>query len=135
MESKISSFTFSSINARSICNKTLVIKDFVIDMSVDILAITETWLHRRGDDVVIGELYPTGYQFIHIPRDAGTGGGVGLLFKEGIRMKTKVCDSFISFECLDVTFVNLKTVRVIVVYRPPPSTTNRLTVDMFFDEF
>ena len=42
-------------NARSVCNKTLVIKDFVVDHAVDLLGIMETWLHLKGDDVTIGE--------------------------------------------------------------------------------
>ena len=129
-----SNFTVSVMNARSVRNKTLIIKDFVVDNNVDVLAITETWL-RSGDDVIIGELIPSGYCLSECPRVGGAGGGVGLLYKKGIKMKTRLCDKFTSFEWLDATFVNLKTVRVIVVYRPPPSSANGITVGMFMDEF
>ena len=97
-------FTSCLLNARSVCNKTLVIKDFVVDHAVDLLGITETWLHLKGDDVTIGELCPSGYRFVHTPRPVGTGGGVGLLYKQGFCTKTRMCQhSFRSFECMDVT--------------------------------
>jgi hypothetical protein len=41
------------INPRSICNKTLIIKDFVVEHDVDIMAITESWLHKSGDELII----------------------------------------------------------------------------------
>lgn len=50
-------------------------------MVVDIFAI-ETWIRRRGDNTE--ELFPTGYQLVHNPRDDGLGGGVGVLFNAGI---------------------------------------------------
>ena len=35
-------FTSCLLNTRSVCNKTLAIKDFVVDHVVDLLRITET---------------------------------------------------------------------------------------------
>ena len=32
-----------------------------------ILAVTEIWLHRCGDEVIIGRC-PPGYRFVHQPR-------------------------------------------------------------------
>ena len=45
----ISTCSFGLINCRSVCNKTLVVKDLVVDKDIDILGITETWLH--GNDL------------------------------------------------------------------------------------
>ena len=64
-------FTSCLLNARSVCNKTLVIKDFVVDHAVDLLGITETWLHLKGDDVTIGELCLSVYRFVHTPDRRG----------------------------------------------------------------
>ena len=36
--------SFGPLNCRSVCNKYLSIKDYVVDEDFDILAITETWL-------------------------------------------------------------------------------------------
>ena len=120
------------MNARSLCNKTLIVKDFVVDYKVDLLGITETWLHMEGSEVTIGELCPNGYRLLHTPRSVGRGGGVGLLYKQGIGSKTRLCEhSFTSFECMDVTFVARKSLRAIVVYRPPGGAS----VGVFLEEF
>ena len=109
-------FTSCLLNARSVCSKTLAIKVFVVDHAVDLLGITETWLHPKGDDATIGELCPSGYRFVHTLRLVGTGGGVGLLHKQGFCTKTRMCQhSFRSFECMDVIFINCKSIRALVV--------------------
>ena len=125
-------FTSCLMNARSLCNKTLIVKDFVVDYKVDLLGITETWLHVEGSEVTIGELCPNGYRLLHSPRSAGRGGGVGLLYKQGIGSKTRLFEhSFTSFECIDVIFVARKSLRAIVVYRPPVCAS----VGVFLEEF
>ena len=40
--------------------------------------------------------------------------------------------SFRSFECMDVTFINRKSIRALVEYRPPETGT---VIDLFFEEF
>ena len=60
------SVAFSLLNARSVKNKRLLIKDWVVDNNIDILALTETWLQPNNkDDHIIGDLTPTGYSFYH----------------------------------------------------------------------
>ncbi|CAB4007118.1 RNA-directed DNA polymerase from mobile element jockey, partial [Paramuricea clavata] len=68
----------------------MIIKDFVVDKDTDILALTETWLPPSGNDLIIGDLCPTGYSFLHTPRHGSIGGGVGLLFKESLNIKRNV---------------------------------------------
>ena len=83
-------FTSCFINACSLCNKTLIVKDFVVDYKVDLLGITETLLHMEGCEVTIGELCPNGYRFLHTPRLTGqAGAGVGFPYKKGISSKTR----------------------------------------------
>ena len=66
------------LNVRSIKNKTMAVKDFVVDQDIDVLALTETWLRPGNiDDIEIGILCPTGYRFLHVPRGHSRGGGVG----------------------------------------------------------
>ena len=58
---------FCLLNSRSIRNKSSVLKDFVVDKDIDLLALTEAWLRPGNIDCVeIGYLCPTGYDFIHI---------------------------------------------------------------------
>ena len=35
------------LNARSVCNKSLIINDFVVESNIDILCLTETWLKSK----------------------------------------------------------------------------------------
>ena len=59
------SVAFSLLNARSVKNKRLLIKDWVVDNNIDILALTETWLQPDNkDDHIIGDLTPIGYSFL-----------------------------------------------------------------------
>ena len=82
-------FNFCLLNTRSVKNKTMKVKDFVVDHDIDILAITETWLRPGNiDEVDIGTLCPSGYGFLHVPRSYSNGGGVGLLFKEALHVST-----------------------------------------------
>ena len=64
-------FTACLINARSVCNKTLTIKDLIVDYKIDLMGITETWPRVDGSDVISGEPCPNGYRFAHLPRSLG----------------------------------------------------------------
>ena len=60
---------FCALNVRSMKNKTMAVKDFMVNEDIDILALTETWLRPGNvDDVEIRILCPTGYRFLHVPR-------------------------------------------------------------------
>ena len=81
------------LNARSIRNKTLIIKDFVIDNDINILTLTETWLNLNSNDqTIINSICPTGYLFQHVPREK-RGGGVGILFKQSLKLKAGLTKS------------------------------------------
>ena len=135
VDSKRKSLDLCLLNARSVRNKTLAISDFTTDLNIDIMALTETWLNS-DDEAFITEICPEGFKFIHAPRNNNKrGGGVGLLFKNNLQMKKKLCDSFSSFECMNILLLNLINVRIFVIYRPPPSQVNGLTVSLFFAEF
>ena len=98
------SVAFSLLNARSVKTKRLLIKDWVVDNNIDILALTETWLQPDNkDDRIIGELTPTGYSFYHSPRQT-RGGGVGIFIKDGfdISRSTTATHQFQTFEFMDM---------------------------------
>jgi hypothetical protein len=101
------------------------------------MAITETWLKPGDQDkITIGDLTPKGYKLKHIPRPSGRGGGVAILHKEGIRLSLQTKQDYASFEYMEAVLTPGSTnINIIVIYRPPPSTQNRLTVGMFFSDF
>ncbi len=74
--------------------------------------------------------------FHHVTRKNTRGGGVGLLLKKYIKVKKQSQRIFSSFEYIDVTLNYRNTcTRMIIIYRPPPSKTNKLSSSIFFEEF
>ena len=89
---------------------------------------------REGDEHVSTELTPLGCTFSHRSRVSGRGGGIALIYRKSIIVKT-VTD-IESFQNMDFTVLHRKqTVRVVYLYRPPCSKKNRLINVTFNEEF
>ena len=71
------------INSRSLASKISTIAFLLNQLSIDILAITETWLEEPTTD----STQITGYSLIHKVRSSGRGGGVGFAIKNHIKYK------------------------------------------------
>ena len=83
---------------------------------------TETLL-CCGDNVVLNELLPSGYDIRHVDRER-RGGCVALIYKKR------------QFELLDcIIKVNKLSTKVDVVYRPPPAGKNGRRYDKFAIEW
>ena len=109
-----------------------------MDNDIDIMAITETWLKGHENcEFATHDICPSGYVFSHVPREFGSGGGVGIIFKHSLKIeKLTTTKSFKSFELMQLLLhKNSVTTHIVVIYRPPPSSTNGFTVNLFFDEF
>jgi len=70
--------TLMHINCRSILGKLNEITNLLEQLSVDILAVSETWLDEPSVDLI----HIRGYNFVHRSRTTGRGGGVGLFVKD-----------------------------------------------------
>jgi exonuclease III len=130
--------SFALINARSIKNKTTALADYISENCVDVVAITETWLGRDGRDRIIeGQVCPSGYSILHVPRSHGKGGGVAVLYKSSLKVAQVACKVFDSFEHIEVKIspTDRKVFMLAVIYRPPPNTKNGLSTPQFLDEF
>jgi hypothetical protein len=126
----------SSLNARSVANKTGLICETVIDKDLDVLAITETWL-KQGDDHVINQLCPPGFHFTGIPRPEGKGsrgGGIGVMYRSSLHVQSVSKPSFTTFEHMCVRLSLQRPVLLCVIYRPPPSQKNGLTTPQFLSD-
>ena len=75
------------LNAQSVRNKTADFVDYICENKYDLVAITETWLQKREDAVRV-EHRATGYELIDYPRSGRSGGGIGLLFYDCLRVNT-----------------------------------------------
>ena len=100
------------------------------------MAISETWLKSSRDSNVIKDIVPNGYCIKHTPRPTGKGGGVAIIHKSEIVLHKQDTDTFRSFEHIECPLKTpMFSMRIVVFYRPPPSTKHGLTTTVFFDEW
>lgn len=128
--------TLALMNCQSVRNKTSLVMDHILENKVDIAVMTETWLQPGNRDLmVIGELEVPGYTLYHKPRER-RGGGVGVLVNSSFKVKVQTCPSYPSFECMRLS-ISIKSVCVhlLVVYRVPPSTKNKILPTDFIEQF
>ena len=122
------------INARSIRNKTCVIKDLILDNNISICCITETWL-SDSDTSVIPEFVPNSHEFYHFPRcERGVsirGGGVGIVVSKALNRIRSSNRFFEHFECIELKFNhNNREIIICLIYKPP-----RTSFRQFITEF
>ena len=85
----VSKTNFALINARSLRNKTLLVRDYVDDCSVDIVALTKTWLGDE-DKASVSELCRDTFWLAHQPRGgARLGEGSGFLFRQSFQLVSR----------------------------------------------
>ena len=80
-----------------------------------------------------------GYKLHHVPRNSGrTGGGVGILINDRVKLITRLepINNAVSFESMEmiITIVSI-SIRLVVIYRMPPSKKNKLKRGTFVTEF
>ena len=53
--------------------------DLMVDNSVDVLMLTETWLHSHGDEDYAAAMTSAGYEFRSFPPTGSRAGGIGFV--------------------------------------------------------
>ncbi|KAM4748861.1 LOW QUALITY PROTEIN: uncharacterized protein WCC33_006261 [Rhinophrynus dorsalis] len=121
-------FCFGFWNARSVCNKLTAVHDLFISHSLNLHAITETWL--TSSDTASTAAFYGGLQFTHTPRPGNRqGGGVGILLPPNHIFQvlpTVPSLSFPTFEAHTLRLFSPFPLRVAVIYRPPGPTAQFL---------
>ncbi|KAM5145518.1 uncharacterized protein ACMZJ9_012859 [Mantella aurantiaca] len=119
-------------NARSICNKLTSVHDLFISNSLNLLAITETWI-QDSDTASSAALCHGGLHWTHSPRSSGQkGGGVGILLSPQSRFQILPSPpslSLPSFESHCIRLFSPAPLRIAVIYRPPGP------ISRFLDDF
>ena len=131
--SEYSKINVKVLNARSVCNMSLELRELIIDDKIDILCITETWL-RDGDTATIAKLVPDTHVLYHVPRPSGLGGGVGVVLSRSFQSSKFFDRSCPSFECLELNVSqNNKKFSIYIIYKPPNTPMSSFASD--FESF
>ena len=110
--------------------KTASLTDLIIYKTIDILALTETWLRPHDTAACIADISPPGYTFHHRPRPVRRRGGVGFPISKLVKVNLYTSPDYTSFESMWVNISNsCFSGYFICIYRPPGHPAN------FFEEF
>ena len=139
---------FSYMNIGSLKNKTIGLHDYILDKKLDVLVLTETWLFKDEQENLIyrAELLPNNYTIMHVPRTNGqTGGGIAVIYRDNFTIHFTNSsntheNAFNQFEFLDCKLEKTRTkngrfLRILVVYRPPPTRKNGLKLKSFWKQW
>ena len=122
-------FRISCINTQSCCNKTEMISDQLIEQDIDILCITETWLHEYG----LAMLRPPGYEIKSFPRIDQRGGGVAFIYRLSsftIRTSEWSLTSHKTFEIATCSFqTSHNKLTIVCIYRPSSRKLRKTSTD------
>ncbi|KAK7933278.1 hypothetical protein WMY93_004174 [Mugilogobius chulae] len=121
-----SSLRCGLINARSVANKTFILRDHFSAHSLDLMFVTETWI-KAGESSAFLNLFP----LLHVHKCTQNygcrGGGVATILKSNICFKPLADMRFSSFELSYFTLRQMEPVLCAVVYRPPKYNKDFLT--------
>ena len=122
METKESILKCALVNCQSVVNKTADLQHDLIENNFTLCALTETWI-RLDDDVTSVQLCPPGFKVISISRKDKTGGGIAVVYKDTITVRSRATHSYSSMECSSFsTDLPMSTINLSVIYRPPNSS-------------
>ena len=92
------------IYIRSLSKKLDHIVEVLLEFSLDILCLTETWL-LPSDIGVVEAALPNSFSVFHVPRASDRGGGVAVIYSSALKMKQESKFMQISsFELMETKF-------------------------------
>ena len=117
-------------------NKTAGVLTHLEEKQCDVCLVQETYL-KNTDTAKIQEIRVNGWNIYSSARAARTGGGIGVLFRDGVRVKlSPLRRGYQSFQVQEVLVGGSgDLVRLCNVYRPPYTGKARFTEASFLEEF
>ena len=126
------------VNARSIRNKDIRLKQDLIEEDIDACVVTETWLDDSNKVWIENtELNKDGLKMQNSCRNDGRkGGGIAIVYKDIYNIKQEEEKRLRTFHSVKWKLTMKNTyVNIIGLYRPPPSKSHATTINQFTDEF
>jgi len=137
--------TFATFNIRSIrsAGKVAVLHDVIAERSIDLMALTETWVKPDDPPAVANDPAPPGYKIIHVPRpcvrrvtrsSSNLGGGLAVIHRDTLSVRPHPLLKEVQLPTLfEVQVVRVGSsppfISVVNAYRPPSSD-----IGQFIDE-
>ena len=128
------------LNAQSVSNKSVTIKNCIMEQKMDIFAVVESW-HDSSDSPSIIACRPPDYKYIERARPRSdtdsiniltNHGGICVFFHQRLRVNVINLPNYNTMEVLALSIHSCSLTTVLLtVYRPGSSTVT----NMFFDEF
>ena len=113
------------------------IMNYLKENNIDVMLVQETWV-RKCDGPMIKQVKEYGFKFLSYrkSRKIDWGGGVAVIFKEGLKLNKIKCEPFKSFEHIICKLITSSGPLLFVnVYRAEYSAKNKFTVKDFLEEF
>ena len=113
-------FHLAHINTQSIRSKTLDFQEYIVSKDIEVCAVTETWL-KEDETFDKKQIAPIGYSVISHPRrDKRVGGGIAMVYKDNIKVKSVLDGSCDTMEYALFSFrVQESLINLFVIYRFP----------------
>lgn len=124
------------MNARSIMNKTVLIKDIITENNIDVAIITETWLTSNGKCMTaLNDITPNNYKVMSKPRCSKRGGGLAIIHRSEFNTHE------VDIKSVDITAYEQLTLSIsdldaadkqlfVAVYRPPSKPVSQFTIEL-----
>ena len=129
LEIKESIIKCALVNCQSAVNKTAHLQCNHIGNNFTLWALTETWI-RQEEGVTSVQLCPPVFKAISISRKDKIGGGIAVVSKDTIPVRSRATHSYLSIECsgfpvdLPMSIINLS-----IILRPPNSSVPVFAID------
>ena len=88
----------ATVNCYLIVNKTSDFKVECMEHKLDVCVLTETWI-RESDDTTAVQLCPDGYSSVSIPREGRIGGGIAIVHRSDMTLRSKSVYNYQTMEC------------------------------------
>ena len=119
--------TVGWLNAQSIRNKSDEVSEMIIDQSLNVTVLTETF-HTASDDACLRLATPPGYAVADAARPSRRGGGIAVIFRKNWKSATLPLPACTKFEAIALR-LTVGVNHLLAVYRPGSEEVSSL----FFD--